>query len=130
MHQAAQIVIGGLIQGSVFALVALGFALVHRVTGVINLAQGGFCILGALGYQSLLDWGVLPWPLAAATSVIFTALFGLVIGAIAFVPALSRLSNSSLLMLTAGLLSAIDGIALLIWGSQPYAVPALDRKST
>lgn len=129
MHQAAQIVIGGLIQGSVFALVALGFALVHRVTGVINLAQGGFCILGALGYQSLLDWGMLPWPLAAATSVILTALFGLAIGAVAFVPALSRLSNSSLLMLTAGLLTAIDGIALLIWGSQPYAVPAFSGEA-
>lgn len=123
MDQAAQIVIGGLIQGSVFALVALGFALVHRVTGVINLAQGGFCILGALGYQTLLAWGVLPWPLAAALAVLATALFGLAVGAVAFVPALSRLSNSSLLMLTAGLLIVIDGIALLAWGSQPYAVP-------
>ena len=123
MEQAGQILIGGLIQGGVFALVALGFALVHRVTGVINLAQGGFCILGALGYQSLLGWGVLAWPVAAVAAVALTALFGLLLGAVAFVPALGRLSNSSLLMLTAGLLIVIDGIALLVWGSRPYAVP-------
>jgi len=48
VEEAAQIVIGGLLQGSVFAIVALGFALVFRVTGVINLAQGAFCIVGAL----------------------------------------------------------------------------------
>ena len=39
---AIQIVIGGLLQGSLFALVALGFALVFRMTGVINLSQGAF----------------------------------------------------------------------------------------
>ena len=123
MDQAGQILLGGLIQGLVFALVALGFALVHRVTGVINLAQGGFCILGALTYQSLLGWGALAWPVAALAAVGLTALFGLALGAVSFVPALTRLSNSSLLMLTAGLLIVIDGIALLVWGSQPYAVP-------
>jgi branched-chain amino acid transport system permease protein len=41
------IIVGGLLQGIVFAIVALGFALVFRVTGVINLSQGAFCILGA-----------------------------------------------------------------------------------
>jgi branched-chain amino acid transport system permease protein len=48
MNQAVQIVIGGLVQGAVFAVIALGLSLVYRVTGIINLAQGGFCILGAL----------------------------------------------------------------------------------
>ena len=43
----ASIIIGGLLQGSVFAIIALGFALVFRVTGVINLSQGAFCIVGA-----------------------------------------------------------------------------------
>jgi branched-chain amino acid transport system permease protein len=40
-----QIVIGGLLQGGVFAIVALGFSLVYRVTNVVNLAQGAFCVL-------------------------------------------------------------------------------------
>ena len=48
MNGIIQIVIGGLLQGGVFAAVALGFSLVFRVTGVINLAQGAFCVLGAM----------------------------------------------------------------------------------
>ena len=49
----APIIIGGLLQGSVFAIIALGFALVYRVTGVINLSQGAFCIVGALSMYTL-----------------------------------------------------------------------------
>ncbi|MBV9522870.1 MAG: ABC transporter permease, partial [Alphaproteobacteria bacterium] len=123
MTQALQIVIGGLLQGSVFAIVALGLSLIYRVTGVVNLAQGGFCILGALLYDTLavsLGW---PIPLAAAAAIAATAAFGLGLGAASFVPALQRLPNSSMLMLTAGFLTIIEGLALVIWGSQPYAVP-------
>ena len=48
MREAIEIALGGIVQGSVFALVALGFALVFRVTGAINLAQGAFVVFGAL----------------------------------------------------------------------------------
>jgi branched-chain amino acid transport system permease protein len=123
MYHAAQIIIGGLVQGSVFAIIALGLSLVHRVTGVINLAQGGFCIISALLLYSLevsFGW---PAPLAFIAAVIGTTVFGVALGAATFVPALSRLGNSSMLMLSAGLLTFIGGLALIVWGSQPYAVP-------
>ena len=123
MEQAIQIIIGGLLQGSVFAVVALGFSLVFRVTGSINLSQGAFCIVGALLMYSLeqsFDW---PLALAAAGAVAATAATGLVIGAVTFVPALSRLPVSSVLILTAGLLTFLEGLSLVIWGSQPYALP-------
>src|SRR5580658_5938908 len=48
MQQALEIIIGGLLQGGAFALVALGFALIFRVTGTINLAQGAYVVVGAL----------------------------------------------------------------------------------
>ncbi len=122
MDQLTQIVIGGLVQGIVFAIVALGMSLVYRVTGIINLAQGGFCVIAALGYYQLSQ--VLGWPPVAAfvAAAAGTTVFGLVIGAATFVPALSRLPNSSMLMLTAGLLTFLQGLTLVIWGSQPYAV--------
>jgi branched-chain amino acid transport system permease protein len=123
VNQAIQIVIGGLVQGSVFAVIALGLSLIYRVTGIINLAQGGFCILGALLFYSLgagLGW---PMPLAFVAAAAGTTAVGLALGAASFVPSLPRLSNSSMLMLTAGLLTFIEGLALVIWGSQPYAVP-------
>jgi branched-chain amino acid transport system permease protein len=123
VNQAIQTVIAGLLQGSVFAIVALGFSLVYRVTGVINLAQGAFCVLGALTmYTFQVVYGV-PLPLALVAAVIATSVVGLVLGAGAFVPALTRLSNSSVLMLTTGLLTFIEGGILVYWGSQPYQLP-------
>jgi branched-chain amino acid transport system permease protein len=123
VEQAAQIVIGGLVQGSVFAVVALGIALVYRVTGIINLAQGGFCILGALFYYSFVATLGWPPPFAALAALVATTALGLALGAATFVPALAHLPNSSMLMLTAGLMTCIEGLVLLVWGSEPYAVP-------
>jgi branched-chain amino acid transport system permease protein len=123
MNYAAQIILGGLVQGSVFAVIALGLSLVYRVTGIINLAQGGFCILGALLYYSfdaVMGW---PTPLAVTAAIAATTVLATALGATTFVPALARLPHSSMLMLTAGLLTTIEGLALIVWGSQPYAVP-------
>ena len=46
--QALQFIITGLINGSIYAVVALGFSIIHSTTGVINFAQGEFVMLGAL----------------------------------------------------------------------------------
>lgn len=123
MEQAAQTIIGGILQGSVFAVVALGFTLVFRVTGALNLSQGAFCILGAFAMYSFeQSFG---WPLAAAAAgaALATAAVGLAIGASTFVPALSRLPTSSMFILTAGLLTFLEGLCLVVWGSAPYALP-------
>jgi branched-chain amino acid transport system permease protein len=123
------IIIGGLLQGSVFAIVALGFALVYRVTGVINLSQGAFCIVGALSMYTLEETLGWPAPLAALAATAGTTLFGAALGAATFVPALSRLPNSSMLMLTAGLLTLIEGLVLVVWGSDPYDLPSFSGEA-
>lgn len=122
MIQFLQILSGGVAVGATYALVALGIYLVYRVTGVVNLAQGAFCILGALTAHSLHD--VLGWNagLAAAGGVAVATVVGAALGAATFVPGLSRLSNGSMLMLTAGLLTAIEGALLAGWGSEPYVL--------
>ncbi len=123
------IIVGGLLQGSVFAIVALGFALVFRVTGVINLSQGAFCIVGALTmytFEQVLGW---PAAFAAFGAVAATTVFGTILGAATFVPALARLPNSSMLMLTAGLLTLIEGAVLVVWGSDPYDLPAFSGEA-
>jgi len=124
MNEAVQIIIGGLLQGSIFAMLALGFFLVYRVTGVINLAQGAFCVLAALSMHTLqfsMGWPALP---AAVMAVGITTLFGVVIGAWTFVPAMRRLTENNILMLTVGLLVLMQGLALVIWGSAPYELPS------
>jgi branched-chain amino acid transport system permease protein len=127
--QAIQIIIGGLLQGAVFAVLALGFSLVFRVTGVINLAQGGFCVLGALLMYSLqVSWG-LPVPVALTGAVFGTFLGGLILGITTFVPALARLPVSSILVMTAGLLTLIQGVLLIGWSSTPYSLPPISGEA-
>jgi branched-chain amino acid transport system permease protein len=118
-----QIAIGGLVVGSIYAAIALGFSLIFRVTGAINLSQGGFALVSAMvGYTFGVSWG---WPLIAAipAAVIVTVIAGVVLARFTFVPALARLSNANVLMLTAGILTMIEGFSLVVWGSQPYAMP-------
>jgi branched-chain amino acid transport system permease protein len=118
-----QILIGGLIVGATYALIAVGFSLVYQVTGVINLAQGAACVLTALLAWSLESHVGLFVGLAAPLAIVAATLLGTGLGAVTFVPGLRRLSNANMLMLTAGLLTLAEGLFLLIWGSQPYALP-------
>jgi len=118
-----QIAIGGLVVGSIYAAIALGFSLIYRVTGAINLSQGGFALIAAMiGYTFAVAWG---WPLVLAipAAVAATVAIGVVLAVLTFVPALTRLSNANVLMLTAGILTMIEGFSLVVWGSQPYATP-------
>jgi branched-chain amino acid transport system permease protein len=124
MTEFIQICLGGLVVGSVYGLIALGFSLVYRVSGAINLSQGGFSLLAALtAYTFGHSWGW-PLPIAILAAIVTTVITGLIVGRLTFVPAVSRLSNANVLMLSVGLLTTIEGASLVIWGSQPYALPS------
>jgi branched-chain amino acid transport system permease protein len=122
--EAVQIVIGGLLQGCIFGLLAIGFSLIYRVASAINLAQGGFCIVAALLTSTLQDVAGLSVIPAGLLAVVGTALLAWVLGAAVFVPGLRRLPTSSMFILTAGLLTFLEGGSLVVWGSQSYTLPA------
>jgi branched-chain amino acid transport system permease protein len=120
MQQALEIIIGGLLQGGAFALVALGFALIFRVTGTINLAQGAFVVVGALllyTFHQVLLW---PLPIAFVASLAVTTMVGTLLAQFVLEPALRKLPTAGMVILTAGLLTFFEGAILLCWGSQPY----------
>src|ERR1700689_5127267 len=86
-------------------------------------SQGGFGFVSAMiGYTFAVALG---WPLVFAypAAVIANTIAGVVFVRFTFVPALARLSNANVLMLTAGILTMIEGFSLAVWGSQPYATP-------
>jgi len=86
-------------------------------------SQGGFAVIAAMiGYTLSVSSGLPLW-LAIPSAIAATVVIALGLGALTFVPALERLSNANVLMLTAGLLTAIEGLSLVLWGSQPYAMP-------
>jgi len=85
-----QIAIGGLVVGTIYAAIALGFSLIFRVTGAINLSQGGFALIAAMiGYTFAVEWG---WPLMVAipAAVATTVVTGVVLSRFTFVRALAR----------------------------------------
>jgi branched-chain amino acid transport system permease protein len=124
MTEAIQIVIGGLLQGCIFALLAIGFSLIYRVASAINLAQGAFCIVAALLTSTAVDSLGLPVIVAGLLAVVATAVLAAALGAVVFVPGLKRLPVSTMFILTAGLLTFLEGASLVIWGSQSYNLPA------
>ncbi len=116
-----QFVLSGLSTGSIYALVALGIVIIYSVTGIINLAQGEYTMLGAMFAVTFYKWG-LPLPLAFAASVIVVILIGMLIERLTVKPVRSA-SPVTLIIITVGVSIIIRGVALLIWGATPYSLP-------
>ena len=56
-----EVLIGGLLSGVMYSLVALGFVLIYKASGVFNFAQGAMVFFAALTYVGLLEHGLRPW---------------------------------------------------------------------
>nr|WP_275404132.1 branched-chain amino acid ABC transporter permease [Pseudonocardia acidicola] len=111
--------LGGLVDGCVYALIAVGMSLVYSITRVINLAQGGFVVLAALLAASLQQAGMNPLVTLAVVVAIFAA--GLaVVDRLVILPASRRATPERMLLVTVGVLQAVGGVLLLVWGNLPY----------
>ena len=112
-----EVLIGGLLSGVMYALVALGFVLIYKASGVFNFAQGAMVFFAALTCVSMVNqWGWPLWAAIAATVVVMAAL-GLSIERIVLRPLVNQ-PEISLFMATIGLSFFIEGLAQLLWGSQ------------
>ncbi len=112
----------GLTLGSIYALVALGFTMIYNATGIINLAQGEFVMLG--GLIMVLFTAVLKMPLYLGfllTLAAVTAL-GVVFERLAIRP-LKEASLITLIMITLAGSILFRGGAMFLWGKDPYALP-------
>jgi branched-chain amino acid transport system permease protein len=123
-----QLAIDGVRGGSIYALMALGFVVVYSVTGIINFAQGEFVMLGAMICITVND---LPLPLAptlqlaasVAASVLVTTLIGIVMERLTIYPA-RHSPPVTLIIITIGVTIILRAGALLVWGADPYVLPA------
>ncbi len=135
--QLVQFLVSGITQGSIYALIALGFVTIYNVTGIINFAQGEFAVYGAfvaitvfqktrlLSGNVQLDLGW-PLPLAALFGVAVTTLLGLVLYRFGIQPA-RKASTLSMIIITIGAAYIFRGMALLIWGTDPHRLPAFTK---
>jgi len=114
-----EVLIAGLLSGVMYALVALGFVLVYKASGVFNFAQGAmvfFAALTCVGFNEV--FGLSLW-IAIPLTMLVMVVLGLAIEKIV----LRRLVNQpeiTLFMATIGLSFFIEGLAQLLWGSQPH----------
>lgn len=119
--QLLQLLFAGLTVGSIYALIALGFVLTYNVTGILNLAQGEFAMLGALIAVSLVASGI-PYGLALLGAIAAVTLIGGLFERLALAPARGA-STATYLLITIGFSFAMRGLAIFVWGTQPYALP-------
>jgi branched-chain amino acid transport system permease protein len=112
--------IGGLANGALYGLLALGFVLVYRATSVVNFAIGEFLLVGAyLTYTFAL---FLPLPLAILAALPRAFLFGLLVERGFVRPLLGR-NVVAVIMATIGLAAALDGGVQLLWGPDLKYLP-------
>ena len=111
----AEVVLGGLLTGVMYSLVALGFVLIFKASGVFNFAQGSMVLFAALTLVGLMEYGLPVWAAFLATLAIMGALAWAIERWV-----LRRLVNQpdiSLFMATIGLSFLIEGGGELVWGS-------------
>ena len=121
-----EVLSGGLLAGVLYSLVALGFVLIYKASGVFNFAQGAMVLLAGLALVRSLDFFIargLPFAAAVVLALIFA---GLVMAATAWLIqrfVLGPLINQdglTLFMSTIGATFIIEGAAQLIFGSDVY----------
>jgi branched-chain amino acid transport system permease protein len=114
-----EVLIGGLLSGIMYALVAIGFVLIYKASGVFNFAQGAMVFFAALTCVGMVDkFGVPMWVAIPATMAVMVVL-GLAIERVVLRPLVNQ-PEITLFMATIGLAFFIEGLAQLLWGSQVH----------
>jgi branched-chain amino acid transport system permease protein len=114
----------GMVIGSIYALVALGFNVIYSTTGVINFAQGEFVMIGALTAAWSHAAFKLALPMAVLLGVAAASLVALVSYLIVLRPAKGA-SAVTYIILTIALSIVARSAASFIWGADPYTLPRL-----
>ncbi len=131
MEIFAQQIVNGLVLGSIYALVALGYTMVYGILGLINFAHGDITMIGALVSLTLIQLlaaAGMPAPvillLAGGGAVMVCAILGLSIERIAYRP-LRRAPRLAPLITAIGVSILLQYSAALIWGKQYISLPQI-----
>ncbi len=117
-----QLLVNGIVVGSIYALVALGFVVIYKSSSILNFAQGEFLMLGA--YVCLAIMTTTPVPLWAAflLTLAFSVTLGLLLERVVLRPMIGE-PVISVIMLTLGLSSLLRAVVQGIWGTDTRPFP-------
>ena len=114
------VLIAGLLSGVMYSLVALGFVLIFKASGVFNFAQGAMVLFAALTFARFLEMGINFW-LAAAIALVVMMVMAIVIERVMLRPLVAQ-PVIILFMATIGLNYFLEGMAQAVWDSQVHAL--------
>jgi branched-chain amino acid transport system permease protein len=120
--QLFQFILSGLTTGSTYALIAIGFSLIHNATGIVNFAQGEFVMLGGMFMITFYSFLKLPMLAAFILTVFSVAAVGLLLE----IGPMRRAKSKEILilvMITIGASIAIKGLSMVLWGKNPMTLP-------
>jgi branched-chain amino acid transport system permease protein len=115
-----EVLVGGLLSGVMYSLVAIGFVLIYKTSGVLNFAQGAMLLFAALTFVSLVERGV-AFPLALLATLAVMVLLGVTVERVILRPLVNQ-PPITLFMATLGLSYVIEGAAQLLWGTQVHGL--------
>jgi branched-chain amino acid transport system permease protein len=110
-----EVLIGGLLSGVMYSLVALGFVLIYKASGVFNFAQGAMVYFAALTFAGIVDMGA-PLPLAFVGAFVAMIVLGVLTERVVLRPLVNQ-PQITLFMATIGLTFFVEGLAQIVWGA-------------
>ena len=114
-----EVLIGGLFSGVMYSLVALGFVLIYKASGVFNFAQGAMVFFAALSFVGIqINFGLSFWPTLMVVIILM-----IIVGVLTEKFVLRPLVNQpqiTLFMATIGLTFFLEGLAQLVWGTDVH----------
>lgn len=119
-----QLLINGVVVGSVYALVALGFVIIFKSTSVVNFAQGEFLLLGAYISLAVVGQTSMPFWVAVVVTLLFSVALGMLIERLILRPMIGE-PVISVIMVTLGLSSILKAVVQGIWGTDTRPFPEI-----
>ena len=122
-----EVLIGGLLTGVLYSLVALGFVLIFKASGVFNFAQGAMCLFAALALVRLME--AMPTALAVIAAAVLMLALAFAIERLVLRPLVNQ-EGLILFMATIGITFFIDGFGQALFGSDVYVLEYLQTAAS
>jgi branched-chain amino acid transport system permease protein len=117
MNFFLQLVVTGFSLGMVYALISIGFVIILKCSKAFNIAQGHFVLIGGyLAYTFLVSFHLPIWA-ALLLAMIVASMMGMVIERVALRPLMGQ-SDLTIIMVTIGLSTILEGLVTIIWGGE------------
>ncbi|ABE42317.1 branched-chain amino acid ABC transporter permease [Polaromonas sp. JS666] len=131
LSQISELAVAGFAIGCIYALIALGFTMIIRTTGVLHFAQGEVVMLGAMAGLTALQFAQLPFIVVLLVGMLFGGLVAVVVEVTVYRWLNYRKAPlANVIIATVGVSIVLQNVARLVWGSEARAYPKLFEVDT